>query len=60
MKCFICDRGVKEIMLMKLPVETAYENVWLHIVGNLKDQEYMCLPCIGFQFDEMFRRQEVC
>jgi hypothetical protein len=60
MRCFICNRNENEVMIMRLPVETVYENVHLHIVGNVKDKEFMCLPCIGFQFDEMFRRQTIC
>lgn len=57
MKCLNCLKSENEIMLMKLPVETTYEDVILVIMGNVIDDEYMCLSCIGYQFDESFARK---
>jgi hypothetical protein len=51
MKCFICERDEYEVMLLKCPVDTAYESVQLNIIGNYSRNEYVCLPCVGFQFD---------
>lgn len=51
MKCFICERTEYEVMLLKLPVDTAYENALLEIIGNYSRNEYICLPCVGFQID---------
>jgi hypothetical protein len=51
MKCFICEKTHHEIMLMKLPLETIYERNHMQILGNVRPGEYMCLSCIGFQWD---------
>jgi hypothetical protein len=46
-------------MLMKLPVDALFLNKNLGILGNLREGEHICLPCIGYQFDETFERAEV-
>lgn len=56
MKCLICKRNEKQVLLIKLPVEITYEENELHILGNIKENEYMCLPCVGFQYDEVSNR----
>lgn len=56
MKCLICERNENQVMLMKLPLEAIYENANLVIMGNVVENEFMCLPCIGVQFDESFER----
>jgi hypothetical protein len=57
MSCFICERTELEVMLMKVPVETMYEDKVLQIVGNVIESEFICLPCIGFQFDLLTRSE---
>lgn len=51
MECFICEREEHEVMLLRLPVDTVYEKVHIHIIGNYSQNEYVCLPCVGFQVD---------
>jgi hypothetical protein len=53
MECFLCERSMIEIMLLKLPLETVYDNVWIEIVGNAKPIEYICLGCVGEQIDRI-------
>lgn len=53
MNCFICDKTEHEIVLVRLPFETSYQNVKMVIVGNCKHDENICLGCMGFQFDEL-------
>lgn len=38
-------------MLIQVPVEIWYEEISFEVLGNLIDGEYICLPCIGDQFD---------
>lgn len=58
MNCFICDRNEREVMLVKLPVETSYDIHHMQIVGNMQPGEFICLPCMGFQFDLLERSVE--
>lgn len=58
MECFNCKRTEKKIMLLKLPLDTVYENAWLEIMGNAQPNEYVCLACVGYAFDEEFDRLE--
>lgn len=51
MECFLCEKTMLEIMLLKCPVETVYDNVWIEIVGNAQPNEYICLGCVGEQID---------
>lgn len=46
-------------MLMKLPLEATYEENSLVILGNIRDNEYICLPCIGYQFDEVMDKNNL-
>jgi hypothetical protein len=57
MKCLICEKDETRIMLLKLPLDVIYENDWLEIVGNVKPDEYICIACVGYQFDEMHMRK---
>jgi hypothetical protein len=58
LKCFICERDEKRVLLVRLPVETAYEDDIIEIIGNFEPNEYICLPCLGFQFDLCERERE--
>ena len=58
MKCIICKRDENDIMMMKLPVEAIYESNFLEILGNCEDDEYICLSCIGCQFDDVMEEKE--
>jgi hypothetical protein len=53
MNCFICERTKEDIVLLKLPLEAVFEKSYLEILGNLDDGEYICLGCMGYQFDEV-------
>lgn len=53
MKCLICERTEDEVMLLRAPVEAIYLNVLFEVVGNLEEGEYICLPCVGYQWDEI-------
>ncbi len=57
MICMNCERNKEEALLIKLPVEIVYENHELHILGNIEDNEYMCLICVGYQYDEVIERE---
>lgn len=61
MNCFICERTKEEIVLLKLPLDTVYGNIALEIIGNLDSGEYICLGCMGFQFDEVvaYKREQL-
>ena len=59
MKCFVCNRTERQVMLLKLPVETSYDGETLEIVGNVVPTEYICLPCVGFQYDEIELRKVI-
>ncbi len=52
MKCFICDKNRYDAMLLKLPLEISFLSSHLHFIGNANPNEYICLPCIGYQWDE--------
>lgn len=51
MECFLCEKNESNVLMVKLPVEVAYDDATLHIVGNYREEEYMCLVCIGYQID---------
>lgn len=54
MNCFICERTHEELPLLRLPLEVIWEEALLEIVGNIEDQEYVCLVCMGYLVDERF------
>ena len=56
MKCFLCKRDETQVLLIKLPFETIFRKARLEILGNLIEEEYICLPCMGYQIDDMLRR----
>lgn len=58
MNCFICEKTKEEIVLLRLPLETIYDRVILEIIGNSVKGEYICLGCMGFQFDEVIAYKE--
>lgn len=55
MKCFICERNQFQVMLLTLPLDVAYQFKNLEILGNISDGERICLPCVGYQFDEVMK-----
>jgi hypothetical protein len=57
MKCFICERTEDEILLMKLPLDIKWGEIHIEIIGNAKPNEWVCLPCMGYQYD--FRHTEI-
>jgi hypothetical protein len=56
-RCILCNRSVDEVLLIRLPVELKWEGIWLHVIGNANPNEFMCLPCIGFQYDGIERER---
>lgn len=54
MYCLKCKRSQEQVLLLKMPFETIYEDKNLIFMGNVKEDDYICLPCIGYQFDEVF------
>lgn len=59
MKCFICEKNEKEVMLVSVPCDVSYDGISLEILGNVQPNEFICLPCIGFQWDEIERAKAV-
>jgi hypothetical protein len=58
MHCFICHKTEENVVLVELPVVTLFRNIHLEIMGNVLDHgEYICLPCIGFEFDDALKKQ---
>lgn len=57
MKCFICGKNDKKVMLLEMPVEAVYDGVEMRIIGNANPNEFICLPCVGFQFDLLEREK---
>lgn len=53
MECFKCERTQDQVLLIKLPVDIAYDEVYFEIVGNYRPNEHICLPCVGYIFDEL-------
>jgi len=53
MKCFLCDRNHNEVLIIKIPCEIVYKDIWFEMVGNAADNEFICLPCIGDEYDNM-------
>lgn len=53
MNCIRCRRNAQEVMLFKLPLETKYSKVHMQVVGNCTPNEFMCLPCVGYEYDEV-------
>lgn len=53
MECFKCERTQEQVLLIKLPVDIAYDEVYFEIVGNYQPNEHICLPCVGYIFDEL-------
>jgi uncharacterized protein VirK/YbjX len=49
--CFMCGKNEFQAMILKLPLEMVYDNVWAEIQGNVETDEYICLPCVGYQYD---------
>ena len=56
MECFLCRRDESQVLLIKLPFETIFRKARLEILGNITDNEFICLPCMGYQIDDMLRR----
>lgn len=54
MNCIKCNRDAENVMLLKLPLESKYTKVHMRVVGNCVSEEYMCLPCVGFEYDEIY------
>jgi hypothetical protein len=53
--CLICEKTDEDIILVKLPVDILFKNVLLGIVGDLEPDQYICLGCIGYQFDDVLK-----
>lgn len=51
MECFICKRTAKELPLLKMPVEFKWNDVHFEVVGNYVAGEFICMPCLGYQYD---------
>lgn len=43
--------------MIKLPVEITYGENELNILGNVSENEYMCLSCVGYQYDDVAERK---
>lgn len=56
-KCFLCGKNDKRIMLLEMPVETIYLGHIVHIIGNANPNEYICLSCVGYQFDAILKER---
>lgn len=56
MKCFLCKRDETQVLLIKLPFETMFKKARLEILGNIMENEFICLPCLGYQIDDMLNR----
>jgi len=50
-QCFICERNSDELALVKLPVEFKWDNIHFKVMGNCIPNEFICLPCLGYQYD---------
>ena len=50
-QCFICERTSGELALVKLPVEFKWGEIHFEVMGNCKPDEFICLPCLGYQYD---------
>ncbi len=50
MNCFLCGRN-EDYCLLKLPLESRFQDLAVEIIGNAKPDEYICLPCFGYQID---------
>lgn len=57
-KCFLCNRDEQKVLLIRLPFETKYKRACLEIIGNHVENEYICLPCMGYEFDKAMDRLE--
>jgi hypothetical protein len=44
------------VVLIKLPFEARYEKAVIEILGNITEDEYICLPCMGYEFDKVTGR----
>jgi hypothetical protein len=53
MNCFVCGRNEGEVLLLAVPCEVVYKDHCFEVLGNLIDNEYICLPCVGFQWDDI-------
>jgi hypothetical protein len=53
MKCFLCNREHTEVLIIKTPCEIAYKDIWFEMVANAANNEFICLPCIGEEYDSM-------
>ena len=53
MKCFMCERSFEEVLIIKIPCEVRYKGIWFEMVANAQEDEFICLPCIGQEYDEM-------
>jgi hypothetical protein len=54
--CFLCNRNQYRVVLIKLPFEARYEKAVIEILGNITEDEYICLPCMGYEFDKVTGR----
>jgi hypothetical protein len=51
--CFLCNRTQRQVVIIKLPFEARYEKAVIEILGNIVEDEYICLPCMGFEIDKV-------
>lgn len=51
MECFICKKTALELPLLRIPIEFKWENVHFEVVGNYVAGEFICMPCLGYQYD---------
>jgi hypothetical protein len=56
--CFLCNRNQYKVVLIKLPFEARYQKAVIEILGNITENEYICLPCMGFEFDKAMDKIE--
>jgi hypothetical protein len=56
--CFLCERDQTKVLLIKLPFEARYKKSCIEILGNIIEDEYICLPCMGYEFDKVMDKQE--
>jgi hypothetical protein len=58
MECLICKKPLQEIGLIKLPFTYRIKDVEIVIIGNYRDDDFMCLSCAAFQYDIYLKDKE--
>lgn len=51
MECFLCGNTSDKLPLFKVPIEFVWEDVHFEMIGNAVSDEFICWPCLGYQYD---------